>query len=162
SSISSNHQEVQAYIDQHHPIVIALNFIPDSFKVDYVFSTHMRRYSKIQEQPNIKTIITSNLRDAKRFDYMINFSSYSCQAPEILDNSGAVCLNFLYSLGTKKVTLAGLDGYDKNSQRNYVNSGLEFAFGNDAIDLRNRLLKNEIDKLKPKLQITFLTPSIYN
>lgn len=143
------------------PIVIALNFVPDDIEFDFVFSCHMRRYIKIQDIKNVKTIITSNVREARRYDYMINFSTYACERPEIVDNSGILCLKMLLNLGNVNVGLAGLDGYSTDEKANYINSGLEYRFSTKMIDMRNRLVKSELKKLGKKLQIDFLTPSIY-
>jgi 4-hydroxy 2-oxovalerate aldolase len=161
SSVHTFEDKIIEYVKTNHPIVISLNFIPEGIKPDYVFSTHMRRYSKIQEHDGINTIITSNIRDPKQYNFMINFSSYTCESSEVMDNSGIMCLNFLFHLGNRKTILAGLDGYDKKSQKNYINSGLEFAFSNEVIELRNQQLKTEIRKLSNSMQISFLTPSIY-
>lgn len=160
-SVQHYEEKIQRYIQEKNPIVIALNFIPDGILADIVFSCHMRRYSKIQDNLEVKTIITSNVREAKRFDYMINFSSYACDKADIVDNSAIVCLKFLYSIGNEKVALAGLDGYSSDSSSNYVNSGLEYRFSDEMVQIRNELMKEELHKYEQKMDLTFITPSIY-
>lgn len=162
-SINAHHSEIIQYIEDVHPIVVALNFIPDDIDIDYVFSNHMRRYSRIQGQTEKKTIITSNIRDAKKYNYMINFASYASKRTEIMDNSGIMFMNLLLAMDNRTVKLAGLDGYEKSRDRNYVNSGLEYHFGDDeAIDKRNTLLKQEFDDLRKRIHLEFLTESKYN
>lgn len=160
-ALSTEKENVIKYITQNHPIVIALNFIPQDIPCDYVFSSHMRRYKNIENTSNVKKIITSNLRDAKQYDYMVNFSSYSAEASEIMDNSGVMCLNMLVAMGIKEVALAGLDGYDVNSRGNYVNSGLEYDFTPEMIKKRNELIIDELSKIRSKINILYLTESIY-
>lgn len=162
-SIEAHRSEIIQYINDVHPIVVALNFIPDDINVDYIFSNHIRRYSRIQGQTDKKTIITSNIRDAKKYDYIINFASYASKRTEIMDNSGIMFMNLLLAMGNQTIILAGLDGYEKSRDRNYVNSGLEYHFGDDeAIDKRNNLLKQEFDEFRKRMHLEFLTESKYN
>lgn len=154
-------EKIHAYISEKNPIVIALNFIPQDYACDYVFSCHMRRYKNIQDQEHVKKIVTSNIREAKNYQYMVNFASYSASETEIMDNSGVMCLNLLIQLGVKHVCLAGMDGYDTDSRGNYVNSGLEYDFSPEVLKKRNRLIKEEFSGKQGKIQITFLTKSKY-
>lgn len=153
--------KVVNYIKEANPVVIALNFVPDSYRSDYVFSCHMRRYKQIQEKNDIKKIITSNLREAQNYDYMVNFASYSADRPEIMENSGVMCVNLLMSIGVKKVSIAGMDGYDVTNKGNYVNSGLEYDFSPEILGLRNELIKKEFENKAGKISIEFLTESLY-
>lgn len=152
---------VQDYIEKNNPVIIGLNFVPQEFQCDYVFSCHMRRYKHIQDITTVKKIVTSNLREARNYQYMVNFASYSAKSPEIMDNSGVVCVNLLIQLGVKKVWLAGLDGYDTNSRGNYVNSGLEYDFSPEELERRNCLIKQEFQEKQGKIEISFLTESKY-
>lgn len=160
-TLREKEQLIQDYIKNHNPIVIGLNFIPQKFECDYVFSCHMRRYKDIQDNTSVKKIVTSNLREAKNYQYMVNFSSYSAKATEIMENSGVMCVNLLIHLGVKKVCLAGMDGYDISNRGNYVNSGLEYDFSPEALELRNKLIKDEFEAKQGKIKIEFLTESLY-
>ena len=151
---------VNDFIKQNNPVVIGLNFVPTEFSCDYAFVCHMRRYKNVVDQP-VKKIITSNLREAKEYDHMLNFASYSCQEPPIMENSGLMCLHFLMHLGIPQVSIAGLDGYDITNRGNYVNSGLEYDFTAEQLQERNELIAKEIRALEEKMEIYFLTDSIY-
>lgn len=109
----------------------------------------------------MKKIVTSNLREAQKFDYMVNFASYAADEPEIMENSGIMCVNLLIHLGVKNVCLAGLDGYDTDNRGNYVNSGLEYDFSPEVLKLRNELIKKEFAGKAGKIDIEFLTESVY-
>ncbi len=161
SSLAKEKEKIDNYIKEKNPIVIALNFIPSDYKSDYVFSCHMRRYKNIQDVDNVKKIVTSNLREAQKFDYMVNFASYAADEPEIMENSGIMCVNLLIHLGVKNVCLAGLDGYDTDNRGNYVNSGLEYDFSPEVLKLRNELIKKEFAGKAGKIDIEFLTESVY-
>lgn len=140
-------------------ITMAVNFLADEFDPDYIFSSNMRRYSKIQGNTSAETIITSNIRDYKIADYIVNYSSFASSNEEIVDNSGLMLIRLLVSLGVKQILIAGFDGYKTNNQDNYVYNAIEYRF--DNIENRNKLITNEIQQLKNTVDIEFLTPSIY-
>lgn len=161
NSLNEEKEKIQEYIDQKNPLVIALNFIPTDYRYDYVFSCHMRRYKEIQDVKGGIKIVTSNLREAANYQYMVNFASYTAHAPEIMENSGVMCVNLLICLGVKCVHLAGLDGYDTENCRNYVNSGLEYEFPTEVAELRNQLIKKEFQQKRGEIKLVFLTKSVY-
>lgn len=160
-SLAEEKYKVEKYISEKNPIIISLNFVPADYKSDYVFSCHMRRYKNIQDKQGIKKIVTSNLREARNYDYMVNFASYAAEETDIMENSGVMCVNLLIHLGVKNVALAGLDGYDVSNIGNYVNSGLEYDFSPEILTLRNELIKKEFQDKKGKIDISFVTKSIY-
>ena len=161
TSIEENRNQINKYIELNHPIVIALNFVPDQIHADYVFSSHIRRYSKIEKQQGVHLIVTSNIREAEAFEHRINYASYASKEPELMDNSGITFLNFLISIGTQSVKLAGMDGYESDRNRNYVNSGLEHYFDDNTIAQRNALIRKEFLELRKYISIEFITKSKY-
>lgn len=162
NSLKDEREKIEDYIEKNKPIVIALNFYPKEYPCDFLFSCHMRRYKNIQDCTNVDKIITSNIRDARNYQFRLNFASYSAKAPEIIDNSGIMCLNFLIGIGIKQVVLAGMDGYDTNSRKNYVSSGLEYDFSADELKKRNHLIKDELKQKSGEIEIIYLTKSKYS
>lgn len=160
-TLTEQKDDIEKFISGNNPKIIALNFMPDDYHADYIFSCNMRRYSKLQECSGVKKIITSNVRDAKNFDYCINFSSYKSENPEIIDNSALMCIRFLIDIGIKNIYLAGIDGYSLGNDVNYVNSGLEYNYSNRAKKERNKLISQAIEQLRNNINIIFLTNSIY-
>lgn len=142
------------------PIVVALNFVPKLFPCNYIFSSNMRRYDKIDGNTDIKCIITSNMKSAKSFDFMVNFSSYIAGAPDIVDNSGLMFIRLALSLGVKKIYVAGMDGYSREIGKDYFDESLEFDFSSIA-DKRNSLISQELAVLSKDIGIEFITPSQY-
>ena len=43
---------------------------PEDFEPEYIFSSNMRRYAKIQESTEKKCITTSNMKDCKKSDFI--------------------------------------------------------------------------------------------
>ena len=92
---------------------------------------------------------------------MVNFSSFSGDTPETIDNSGLMCMKLMIELGASRIYIAGIDGYDINTTSNYVNSGLEFKFSPETIRRKNEAIKEEIEKVRRKIDLEFITPSFF-
>lgn len=145
---------------QNNTITIAVNFCAEDFKPDYVFSSNMRRFIKIQGKTNAKCITTSNMQDCTQSDYMINFASYALQNPDIIDNSGLMLLNLLVAVGVKEVAIAGMDGYSVHQGENYYDQQLEYDFSEHAV-YRNTLISEELQKVQRMIKLSFITPTYY-
>ena len=65
---------------------MAVNFCAQEFEPDFIFSSNMRRYVKIQGKTNVKCIVTSNMKEVKQSDYVVNFASYALKNPEIIED----------------------------------------------------------------------------
>lgn len=141
-------------------IVIAVNFCARQFEPDYIFSSNMRRFARIQGNTEAKCIVTSNMKEAEKKDYVVNFASYSLREPEIMDNSGLMALNLLMSLGVKEVIIAGMDGYSSAQDNDYYDQRLQYTFSEGA-QLRNELISQKLSDIRKKMSITFLTPTQY-
>ena len=159
ASLKKCQDSINRYIKENTPVVVSLNFIPDDYKVDYIFSSNMRRYAHIQDMNGVSKIITSNIRDAKNYDYILNFSSYSNENSSIIDNSGLMLFKALLSIGKKKIAVAGMDGYTVSESDNYYNLAFEYSFP-DMVE-RNNLIRSEINKINDVMKIDFITPSKY-
>ncbi len=162
NSILNYKEKIQTLVDSVSPLILDVNHINHIFQADYIFSSNMRRYIKIQGKTDAKCIITSNMKDAVSYDYMVHFASYASEVPEIRENSGIMALKLLLAAGVKKVYVAGMDGYSYTQQKeNYVDENLEYDFSKE-VDIRNQTIAEEIAKLKKNLQIIFITPSLYD
>lgn len=160
NSLIEYKETIQAFIKNENPIVISVNFVSDEFGCDYVFSSNMRRYARIQSRFDVRRIITSNIKEAIGYDYMINFSSYSCIEPDIVDNSGIMALKLLQAIGIRELTIAGMDGYSGNTGADYYDRMLDYDFSKEAQE-RNMLIEKELNDIKKQIKLVSLTPSIY-
>ena len=147
-------------IEKEKLSVITVNFTGDRFTPDYIFSSNMRRYSKIEGHTDAKCIITSNMKEAEQYDYKVNFASYASDAPEIIDNSGVMALKVLAAAGIRKVQIAGMDGYSGDYAADYCNDKVSYDFSREA-DRRNELIRKELREIGKRMELEFLTPSLY-
>lgn len=141
-------------------VVMATNFTGMEFKPYYVFSSNMRRYAKIQGHTDAQCIVTSNMQDAQKYDYMVNFASYASQHAQIIDNSGLMLLKLLMAAGVKEVYVAGMDGYTEDSETVYYDTSLYYDFSKAARE-RNKLISGELREIARHMRLRFITPSVY-
>ena len=154
-------EEIEHRIREEGLTVINVNFTGDRFMPDYIFSSNMRRFSKIEGHTNAKCIITSNMKEAKAYDFMVNFASYSSDAPEIIDNSGVMALKLLAAVGVREVCIAGMDGYSGDYAADYCNDKVSYDFSKEA-DRRNVLIRKELGEVGQRMRLEFITPSLYD
>lgn len=163
-SINDNKEKINEELSQSDTIGISLNFYNNDFKTDYLFSSNMRRYSKLDDKigNDIKTkvILTSNMREAKNKDYVINFFSLALESKDIIDNAALMVFKLLIKLGISSVKVAGMDGYDVHNPYVYSDESTQFDFSNVA-DIRNKLIKKELEQIKKSLKVEFITESLY-
>lgn len=167
-SINDYNDEIQEAIADKDSLSIAINFYKDSFKVNYIFSSNMRRYNKLDSKLDmfkagnnkLKSIITSNMREAVNKDYVVNFYDLAVDSKDIVDNAGIMTLKLMERLGVKDVIIAGMDGYNDKNPDVYMDDTTYYDFTDEAI-IRNKYIKLEIEKLKKSMNIKFITPTIY-
>ena len=160
-SLKECEEAVRAECSREDALIIAVNFLGGAFQPDYIFSSNMRRFHKIQGNTKARCITTSNMHDCQDTDYVVNFSSYASQNPEIIDNSGLMLLKLLVALGIQEVFVAGMDGYSAYSDHDYFDRQLEYDFSREA-EKRNQLISEEIHTLQKLIQIHFITKTCYS
>ena len=163
-SINEFKDTINCELNKPDTIGISLNFYNSDFKTDYLFSSNMRRYSKLDDKigSDIKTkvILTSNMREAKNKDYVINFFSLALESKDIIDNAALMVFKLLIKLGISSVKVAGMDGYDVHNPYVYSDESTQFDFSKVA-DMRNKLIKKELEQIKKSLKVEFITKSLY-
>ena len=160
-SINKYKDEIIKVINDKDVISISINFFKEEFKTDFLFSSNMRRYGKLDGKFNGKTIITSNMKEAVHKDYIINFYSIAMENKDIIDNAGLMIIKLLIKLGVKEILLAGMDGYNPSNPYVYSDESTHYDFSKDA-NRRNELISKEIKELKKQVEIRFITKSLYD
>lgn len=154
-------ENVKASCMREDTVVIATNFCAAEFAPDYVFCSNMRRFPKVEGRSAAKYMLTSNMSCNVTPEYVFNFSSYTSQNADIVDNSALMLLRILASAGIAEVFIAGMDGYSTLVNGNYCDQNMEEdTFVQQAVT-RNKLIASELHSLGKMMQIKFLTPSVY-
>ena len=154
ASIVSYEDSIKQYIAQNNPIVISVNFVTDICNADFAFFSNNKRFDKI-EKFNCKTIVTSNLSEAKA-DYAINYNSLSGAFDQGC-NSLIMLFKLLEKMQVKKVIAAGADGY-VTGNKNYYDNSIRSISEHD--NKYNTAVAEAIKNIG--VDIEFLTPSAYD
>ena len=108
-----------------------------------------------------KFIKTSNLHKILPDTIKVNYSSYLAENPIVCDNPTLMLINLFVSMGIREVSIAGFDGFSPNPEENYFQQGLSMGSSIESKVERNRLVSAEVSLLKKKVNLIFLTDSIY-
>ncbi len=168
-SIGKERERILSYIEERHPLVVSINFIPRDYKSDMLFLTNSKRYMQLSSglekksgAERLPVIATSNVTAAKDgFDYNIDYTGLIDESFEIPDNSLPMFLRLLLSTGVKRAALAGFDGYVPERGMNYSDPGMEYEFAADYAIRLNAYTGNVIKEARKQMEIEFVTDSAY-
>lgn len=164
-SLNTYKEKINSYIVAHKPIVFAINHVPMTcFRYDRIFIGNVKRFKSIEEtldKLDDKVICTSNVSTDSRL-CILNFSSYLNNDQAIVDNSGLMLINILKKAGVKKMTLAGFDGFELDVRDNYFNDDVIGSVEYENQKALNAAMINYFKNACESLDLTFLTPTIYD
>lgn len=174
NNVYAQRDKVEKYISERSRseengafVTIAINFIPDGYKADYIFMSNAKRYvqlcSALNEQKEKSTLIaTSNItRTLGEFDYTLNYAKLLDEDAMMPDNPMIMVLRLFKEAGVKSIALAGFDGYREASLPNYVNPNMEYTMSKELASKINADAVNGIKKLGLCGKVDFITDSCY-
>ncbi len=145
-------------------VTIALNHIPNEIVCDYYFFSNQKRYKEFEVAIETqKLVVSSNieLNTAHQGVAVLNFSDLYDEKVSESRNVCILVLNYLSKLAAEKVQLAGLDGYDVKSEQTYSYDLSAAVFDKELMLKENSFISDALNKFSEKLDISFLTPSIF-
>lgn len=167
ASIKEEEYKIKEYIKTDHPTIISINFIPESYLVDYLFLTNSKRYvqqatSINKYGSNIKIIATSNLTKSNgRFDYNLDYESLIDREAVFMDNSFIMLIKILLKMGVENISLAGFDGYSTERETNYFSSIMEYEFAKQKGEEINKYVNKMLKQFKKDIILNFVTSTVY-
>ena len=169
-TIASNKEAIQDYVRLHNPVVIAVNFIPDSIDIDYLYISNVKRYDSLsmtERFSQVKKILTSNIMTECTGSVIVSFSRLIKCGFSHVDNSTMMLLRLLDQLNAASIAIAGMDGYDSRSVSvNYASEDLEVANTYDDPIILNQdianMLRDYLETRKNAVPVSFVTPSIFS
>lgn len=169
-TIASYGEVINGYVRLHNPVIIAVNFIPDSIAVDYLYISNVKRYgylSMSERFSQVKKILTSNIMTEDDESVIVSFTRLIKCGFSHVDNSTMMLLRLLDQLNVASIAIAGMDGYgSKNVSTNYANETLEVANTYDDPIVLNQdishMLRDYIETRKNDISLSFITPSIFS
>lgn len=165
NTLNTYKEKIDRYIARKKPIVISVNFIADELSA-YAFFGNAKRYARLKKKRiGRKVIISSNVKKDNEMDIVVNYHSLINRGYQYFENSTIMLLNLLKKVNPSHITIAGFDGFDINSKKNYVDASyqnerhiVEFETLNREV---GKMLKEIIDIMTPECKISFITPSLY-
>ena len=159
-SITTHQHKIEAFIQEHHPIVIAINFLPEHFRIDTLFLSNTKRFANIKELEGIHVIATSNISAQPAFD-RVDYTSLINPGHSEADNAGLMLLRLMLRMDIKEVFFAGYDGFSQDLHENYYDDQLINNTITEIFQERNRSISEQLQVLGKQLNIHFLTPTLY-
>lgn len=164
---------IDKYIDETKDLlIVAVNFIPENEKCDYIFISNVNRYAYWKNDirfTTISKIVTSNVETGVDNDTsIVSYQRLIKCGWENMENSTILLLRLLDCLSVHSISLAGFDGYeyDQSSYKNYAQTNLELDEAFDRAIIVNReigeMLKDYRNTRKLNVPIVFVTPSRFD
>lgn len=160
-SISDFAEKICEFIETNSPVVIGINRVSKEYTYDYLFITNERRVMTDKLENVLEYIITSNLKGRVENAVCVSYSSYLCSDERSADNPTLMMFNLLFSIGIRKVYIAGFDGFSTNQEDNYFESGMSMGSKIETKIMKNAATAEQVAKMRGKMDIVFLTPSRY-
>lgn len=161
-SVSEKKDDINNYIESNNPLVISINFLPKEIKTDLIFISNNKRYDKfINNMDKEKIIVTSNIKEADKNLLIVNYSNLLNTSKTVSDNAGLMLIKLLINLNIRNISIAGMDGFNKNLANNYVEDDMVGTIDSYQIETKNTKMKEEIANFAKLVNINFITPSKY-
>ncbi len=165
SSINKCRQQIDNFIKGNAPIVISVNFIPQHIKCDYHFFANSIHWGKVcRDVDRNKCILVSSMHENIMGTKLVDYSSLIVEDSILYDNSTIMLLNLLKKLNVSKIRLAGFDGLTGECN-NYVDDS--FLNVNERLSVKEtnkevkRLYENYKSKVREKIEVKIITPTLY-
>ncbi len=160
TSIVTLKEQINQFITEKKPVILSANFIPEIYKQDYAFYSNAMRYSAIEDKCDMgNLLVTSNLMDVCSSENMLNYADLCFDDKGKSDNCVIMLMRLMIRLGKQQVYVAGFDGY-KPEECNYISSYM----ANQHTKGQEENIKNTsyVADIRKKLEVIFLTPSLYD
>lgn len=165
NSLNTHANEIEQYIADNKPIVISVNFVAKE-PYAYAFFGNSKRYSRLEKARKGRTIIVpSNIKSDNEDDIVVNYHSLINRGYKYFENSTIMLLNLLKRINPKKISLAGFDGFDASSDKNYVDNSYQNARHIDEFATLNKeisvMFAEIVKTMEPTCRFELITPSLY-
>lgn len=166
SSTKRELSKINKHLQNNDDIKISINFDGDGIETDYCFFSNHRRFQMFRDSQvnghRKDTIITSNIKTTEDYyKYKLNYSEYLNSQPLVNDNATLMLLSILIKIGVTEVDIIGFDGFKINSERHYVEDGMETDLDENVLNEMNHQISEVVKELGQKLKLNFVTESMY-
>lgn len=165
NTLNTHREIIDAYTKANNPIVISVNFVADT-KEAYAFFGNSRRYSRLaNKRIGRKAIISSNIKSDSEDDVVVNYHSLINRGYKFFENSTIMLLQLLKRVNPKKIAMAGFDGFDVNSDKNYSDNSYQNERHISEFEILNQELSQMfgdiVEIMYPNCKFEIITPSLF-
>ena len=161
-------EKVYEYIGRNHPVIIAINFMPTDYQVDYLFISNAKRYVQLSSaiarmSGDVKIIATSNVTKASgSFDYTLQYSDLLDEEAMIVDNPMIMMIHLCSDHQVREIALAGFDGYTTSPTSDYVNPNMAHSFSKEKALELNADVESSLARIENLAPLHFITTTCYH
>ena len=148
--------KILKYIQQTGIKTISINHDYPYYDTDYIFVSNSRRFKELPLEKHEKCIVTSNIPASDVYS-KVSYGSLLNNVEPVRDNGGMMSIQYLISLGVKKILLAGMDGYSYSAEMNYAKDEMSYRETFTVYDNMNTGMEKVLNKYTKKVKIKFLT-----
>lgn len=163
-SLATECETILNFIEEEEPYVISVNFVDARYRMNACFVSNHKRMDIIEQEikrlDQVHLILTSNISGGDNCVY-VDYARYTNSDEMVSDNAGLMLLNLLKRCGAHQVYLAGFDGFHHRHGGNYYSEELNFQVHEEQVHERRRRIQRQLRELSREMEITFLTPSVY-
>jgi hypothetical protein len=159
-SVDEYQNLIDKKISNNNYTVIALNHNP-KFECDYYLFSNQKRYDEfIFTVPASKVVITSNIFTNAVVPVVLDIKPLAFVNDVFITNVAIAAINYLINNNISIVDIVGLDGY-KTNENNYNYQETSIINDNKELVNQNNFISKSLKFLSKKIDIVFLTPTIY-
>lgn len=165
NTLNTHRELIDGYIRESKPTVISVNFVADE-PTAYAFFGNAKRYGNLKnKRMGRNIIISSNIKADSDGDIIVNYHSLINRGYKYFENSTIMLLTLLKRVNPSKIAIAGFDGFDVNSEKNYADNSYQNERHIDEFETLNKeisIMFKEIEEtMAPNCEFEFITPSVY-
>ena len=166
NTLNTHREQIDRYIQDNKPVIISVNCVADEPSA-YAFFGNAKRYGNLKaKRDKRKVIISSNVKADNENDIVVNYHSLINRGYKYFENSTIMLLNLLKRVNPSKITIAGFDGFDLKSEKNYCDSSYQNERHIDEFEVLNKeistMYKEIVETMSPNCDFKFITPSVYS
>ena len=168
-TLKTEKDKIERFIKKEKPVIFGVNDKIVGYCLDYIFFSSVNRYIQYcykRERSEEKVILTSNILSDSVSDYefAFNYKTLIKMGWANFDSSMILLLRLLLSMGCKKISLAGFDGFSGDRTDNYYDPALATNVRKDDLALltkENQEMLTDLSLEYPDSKIRFFTSSLY-
>lgn len=155
-SIDTENDKILSFLANRNLIKISVNFECKTIQGDYIFVSNPKRYEALELRQDSSLIATSNVQSDEKA-IVVDYFKLLSEENYVRDNSTMMLIKLLINSGASRIYLAGVDGYDNESNDNYTIFSDALVTSHEYMTQMNNAMNNMLHKYMQEIDIQFVT-----